>query len=208
MLETFLAGVATAIASIAGTIFFFIRYSNSEMATNRRLHKVELELMEKNNEIREKTINEEHTLYVTELARDTYFKHQEQLNAIQKEANIRAGKSLKRSKEVKLGQSMENLAPFLDGMDEHPNDLQFMGAPIDFISYKGKNKDDISEIHFIEVKTGMSKLNARQKQIKAAIEAGKVFWKVFRIKTKKQIVPHDKKLAKDNMCLCDTCVEK
>lgn len=84
--------------------------------------------------------------------------------------------SLKKSSEVRLGHIAETLAPFLDQFDFDPENCTFLGKPIDYISFA----DD--EITFIEVKSGKSQLNARQRHIRDQVKAGLVAWKEVRIK--------------------------
>lgn len=84
--------------------------------------------------------------------------------------------SQKKSSEVRLGHIAETLAPFLDQFDFDPETCVFLGKPIDYISFGEK------EISFIEVKSGNSKLNAKQRQIRDLIKSNSVSWKEVRIK--------------------------
>ena len=83
--------------------------------------------------------------------------------------------SQKKSSEVRLGHIAETLAPFLDQFDFDPENCVFLGKPIDYISFG----DD--EITFIEVKSGKSQLNSRQRAIRDQVKNKKVFWKEVRI---------------------------
>ena len=84
--------------------------------------------------------------------------------------------SQKKSSEVRLGHIAETLAPFLDQFDFDPENCTFLGKPIDYISF------DDDEITFIEVKSGNSQLNSKQRHIRDQIKAGLVSWKEVRIK--------------------------
>ena len=84
--------------------------------------------------------------------------------------------SQKKSSEVRLGNIAETLAPFLDQFEFEPENCIFLGKPIDYISFG----DD--EITFIEVKSGNSQLNSRQRHIRDQIKAKLVNWKEVRIK--------------------------
>lgn len=95
---------------------------------------------------------------------------QEEVNA-KKKIN-----SQKKSSEVRLGHIAETLAPFLDQFDFDPENCTFLGKPIDYISFA----DD--EISFIEVKSGNSQLNSKQRHIRDQVKAGLVVWKEVRIK--------------------------
>jgi predicted Holliday junction resolvase-like endonuclease len=84
--------------------------------------------------------------------------------------------SQKKSGEVRLGHIAETLAPFLDQFDFDPENCTFLGKPIDYISFG----DD--EITFIEVKSGNSQLNKKQRYIRDQVKAKLVNWKEVRIK--------------------------
>ena len=64
----------------------------------------------------------------------------------------------------------------------NPADCKFIGKPIDFIAFPGAvSNKPISEILFIEVKSGNSVLSEREKEIKLAVEKGKVRYVEYRI---------------------------
>jgi predicted Holliday junction resolvase-like endonuclease len=84
--------------------------------------------------------------------------------------------SQKKSSEVRLGQIAETLAPFLDQFDFEPENCIFLGRPIDYISFG----DD--EITFIEIKSGKSQLNQKQRHIRDLIKNKFINWKEIRIK--------------------------
>ena len=83
--------------------------------------------------------------------------------------------SQKKSSEVRLGNIAETLAPFLDQFEFDPETCTFLGKPIDYISFGEE------EITIIEVKSGKSQLNSRQRQIRDQIKDGLVRWKEIRI---------------------------
>lgn len=81
----------------------------------------------------------------------------------------------KKSSEVRLGHIAETLAPFLDQFDFEPEQCNFLGKPIDYISFG----DD--EITFIEIKSGKSQLNSKQRNIRDQVNNKLVTWKEIRI---------------------------
>ena len=83
--------------------------------------------------------------------------------------------SLRKSREVILGQTAEKLAPFLENFEFNPQKCQFLGQPIDYVVF------DDNEVVFIEIKSGKAKLSAKQKNIKKLIEEKKIRWKEIRI---------------------------
>ncbi|MEK6881008.1 MAG: Holliday junction resolvase-like protein [Nanoarchaeota archaeon] len=92
--------------------------------------------------------------------------------------------AISKSRSVLAGQFSENLAPFLPGFPFNPKEVRFIGNPIDFIAFKGLNEKQIEEIAFIEIKSGNSKLNETQKQIKEAIKGKKISFHEYRIPDK------------------------
>jgi len=84
--------------------------------------------------------------------------------------------SQKKSSEVRLGNIAETLAPFLDQFDFDPENCIFLGRPIDYISFE----DEV--ITLIEVKSGKSQLNTKQRHIRDLIKNKQVAWKEIRIK--------------------------
>lgn len=83
--------------------------------------------------------------------------------------------AVKRSKAVLGGQMAEQVAPFLPDFPCNPADVRFVGKPVDFIAFPGAAEDKpVREVVLIEVKTGGSKLSEREKQIKDAVEHGRV----------------------------------
>ena len=83
--------------------------------------------------------------------------------------------SQKKRSEVRLGNIAEKLAPFLDQFDFDPENCIFLGQPIDYLSF------DDDSITFIEVKSGKSQLNTKQRHIRDLIKAKQVAWKEIRI---------------------------
>ena len=85
--------------------------------------------------------------------------------------------AVKRSKAVINGQVAEQIAPFLPDFPANPSDARFIGKPVDFIVFSGLSENEkIDEILFVEVKTGKSLLSEREKEVKKAIEKGKVHY--------------------------------
>jgi predicted Holliday junction resolvase-like endonuclease len=87
---------------------------------------------------------------------------------------------LKQSRAVLGGLVSEQLAPLLPGFPYDPGDCRFVGKPVDFIVFKGMNQKDITEVIFLEVKSGSAKaLNDQEKKLRDAVQAGKVRWAEF-----------------------------
>jgi predicted Holliday junction resolvase-like endonuclease len=89
--------------------------------------------------------------------------------------------AVKRSRAVLSGQFSEQLAPFLPGFPWKPTEARFIGKPVDFIIFKGMDEQEISEILFVEVKSGSSQLSQQERKLREAIDAKRVFWREYRV---------------------------
>ena len=89
--------------------------------------------------------------------------------------------AIKRSASVSKGKIIEHFAPFMLSNIFNPDEMVFIGSPIDLISFKNiDTKEDIS-IDFLEIKTGNSSLNKKQKLIKEAILYKRVYFKTVHL---------------------------
>ena len=89
--------------------------------------------------------------------------------------------AVKRSRAVIGGQVVEQVAPYLPNFPCNPSDARFIGKPVDFIAFPGlSDRDTVDEVLLIEVKTGRSELNAREKEIRRAVKEGRVRYVEYR----------------------------
>ena len=88
--------------------------------------------------------------------------------------------AVKRSRSVVSGQVAERLSPWLSGFPADPTEVRFLGTPVDFVAFAGLSKGKVSEVVFIEVKTGSSRLSPVEESVKAAVEVGRVRYEVYR----------------------------
>lgn len=79
-----------------------------------------------------------------------------------------------RSSAVNWGKSIEHFVPFMTKFPLPPEDVVFIGMPIDYVGFTHTDSKTKCEVHFIEVKSGSSSLSTKQKNIKKAIEQGRV----------------------------------
>jgi predicted Holliday junction resolvase-like endonuclease len=87
---------------------------------------------------------------------------------------------LKQSRAVLGGLVSEQMAPLLPGFPFDPGDCRFIGKPVDFLVFRGMNEKEITEVIFLEVKSGSAKtLNDQEKRLRDAIQAGRVRWVQF-----------------------------
>ena len=88
----------------------------------------------------------------------------------------------KRSRSVLTGQFSEQLAPYFPDFPFSPTEVRFIGKPIDFIVFKGMDEKQISEVVFVEVKTGNSQLSSQERNLRDAIKNKNVSWEEYRLK--------------------------
>ena len=92
--------------------------------------------------------------------------------------------SAKRSRAVLGGQFSEQLAPYFPDFPYSPTEARFIGKPIDFLVFEGMDEKEISEVVFVEVKSGKSTLSSQERNLKDAIKNKKVRWEEYRIPKK------------------------
>lgn len=90
-----------------------------------------------------------------------------------------------RSSAANWGTSIENFVPFMDNFPIPPEDVNFLGKPVDYVGFTGTESTENCEVHFIEVKSGKAFLSQKQKNIKKAIQEGRVKWHEVRVKSNK-----------------------
>ena len=87
---------------------------------------------------------------------------------------------LKASRAVLGGLVSEQMAPLLPGFPFDPGDCRFIGKPVDFLVFKGMNQKAITEVVFLEIKSGSGRsLNDQEKRLRDVIRAGRVKWAEF-----------------------------
>jgi predicted Holliday junction resolvase-like endonuclease len=93
-------------------------------------------------------------------------------------------KALDKSRHILKGQFNEHLSPFMKDFPVKASECRFLGAPIDFICFKGLDEKNVEEIIFIEIKSGKAGLNQTEKSIKKTVLEKKVSFIEYRIKDK------------------------
>jgi len=91
--------------------------------------------------------------------------------------------ALRRSRSVLGGMFAEQLAPYLPNFPFSPTEAKFIGAPIDFLVFKGLDDQRIEEVIFVEVKSGSARLNHNEHSLKDAIINKRVRWHEYHVPT-------------------------
>ncbi len=94
---------------------------------------------------------------------------------VEAEAEIRKD-AIDKSQSVTMGKMTEHFVPYLPGFGFNPRDARFIGSPVDLIVFDGLGEGTVKKIVFIEIKTGVSTLSARERIVRDAVCAGKVEW--------------------------------
>jgi len=89
--------------------------------------------------------------------------------------------AVKRSRSVLSGMFAEQLAPYLPDFPFSPTEAKFIGAPTDFLVFKGMDAQHIEEVIFVEVKSGSARLNHNEHSLKDAIHNKRVRWHEYRV---------------------------
>jgi predicted Holliday junction resolvase-like endonuclease len=89
--------------------------------------------------------------------------------------------AVQRSLAVTSGKVHEQLVPYLPDFGFNPKDARFLGSPVDLVVFDGLAEGDVRRVVFLEVKTGGSTLNRRERQVRDAIEARAVEWAELRV---------------------------
>jgi predicted Holliday junction resolvase-like endonuclease len=86
-----------------------------------------------------------------------------------------------RSLAVTVGKVSEQLVPYLPGFGYNPKDARFLGSPVDFVVFDGLDAGALRRVVFLEVKTGAAALSTRERQVRDAIESGRIAWGELRL---------------------------
>ncbi len=89
--------------------------------------------------------------------------------------------AIQKSRAVLGGKFSEQLAPYLPGFPYRPTEARFIGSPIDFVVFSGLDEKSVSEVVFVEVKSGKSQASAVEKNVRDAVVAKRVRWAQYRV---------------------------
>jgi predicted Holliday junction resolvase-like endonuclease len=115
----------------------------------------------------------------------------------------RTKKAVTSSRTGHVGRIVEQLAPLLPGFPEYNlKDVQWVGGTTDFIVWKGLEDatcqrfpaDAQVEIIFMDVKSGNAGLSARQRLIRNAIDANRVYFRTHRFRPDDTAITSDEDL--------------
>lgn len=91
--------------------------------------------------------------------------------------------AVSRSRAVTLGKVSEHLVPLMDDFAFNPKDARFLGSPVDYVVFDGLCEGDLRRVVFLEVKTGRSVLNQREREVRNAVVDLRVEWRELRLES-------------------------
>ena len=94
-----------------------------------------------------------------------------------------------------IGKVTEHVVPFFSGFNHNPKDARFIGMPVDFVVFDGLDEGELRKITFVEVKTNLSSLSTRERQIRNAIKQQLVEWEELRI----AVAPSQNEVTSDDV---------
>jgi predicted Holliday junction resolvase-like endonuclease len=92
-------------------------------------------------------------------------------------------KAIAQSRAGQLGKTLEKVVPMFPGFGHHPYDVRPVFDPIDFVIFDGYYKGSVTDICFVEFKTGRSRITPVQASIRAAIDSKRVHFEEKRLST-------------------------
>jgi predicted Holliday junction resolvase-like endonuclease len=90
--------------------------------------------------------------------------------------------AIRRSGSVTKGKVIEHFAPFLLFDTLNPDEIVFMGSPVDLISFTNIDSTKDLSIDFLEIKSGNATLNKKQRLIRNAINSNRIYYKKVELK--------------------------
>ena len=89
--------------------------------------------------------------------------------------------AISKSRSVLTGQFSEQLAPYFPDFKYKPTEVKFIGKPIDFIVFKGLDERNVSEVVFVEVKSGKSSLSSVERTLRETVKNKKIRWEEYKV---------------------------
>lgn len=78
------------------------------------------------------------------------------------------------SRATTLGKTIERIAPMFSGFGHHPADARPIFEPLDFVIFDGLYTGEVTEVVFLEFKTGNAALSRAQRTIREAVNKKRV----------------------------------
>lgn len=90
--------------------------------------------------------------------------------------------AIARARVGQLGKTLEKIAPMFPGFGHHPYDVRPVFDPVDFVIFDGYFQGQVTDITFVEFKTGQSRLTNIQDSIRNTVDKKRVRFEVKRLR--------------------------
>lgn len=100
---------------------------------------------------------------------------------LEKEKRDLRRKAIAQSRRTMLGKVIERVAPWFAGYGHHPGDVRPVFEPLDFVVFEGLYTGEVSDVVFVEFKTGSSRLTNIQCSIREAVRRKRVHFEEIRM---------------------------
>jgi predicted Holliday junction resolvase-like endonuclease len=90
-------------------------------------------------------------------------------------------KAIARARVGQLGKTLEKIVPMFPGFRHHPYDVRPIFDPVDFVVFDGYFQGKVTDITFVEFKTGQSRLSQIQDSIRETVERKRVHFELKRL---------------------------
>lgn len=90
-------------------------------------------------------------------------------------AKLSEARSRKRSQSVRYGQLTEEFAPWMEAWPFDTEGFRSLGDPVDGVQFDG------DRVYLVEIKAAGGRLSSRQRELRDAVEEGRVGWLTFRV---------------------------
>jgi len=98
----------------------------------------------------------------------------EQIASLEKRKLVADEGAEKKAINIGIGKIIEKVLPAYKKFNMPLADCSFLAEPIDMVVFEGACKNYIDHITFLDIKTGDSKLNKHQRQVRDAVKDQKV----------------------------------
>lgn len=89
--------------------------------------------------------------------------------------------AIARGRAGQLGKTLEKIVPMFPGFGHHPYDVRPIFDPVDFVIFDGYFRGEVTDITFVEFKTGQSRLSKIQDSIRETVEKKRIHFEVKRL---------------------------
>lgn len=95
--------------------------------------------------------------------------HGKEIEELEEENKDKIEKAKKGQMNNLKGMAAERLSPFLEEFPWNPNDVRYLGTPIDYVVFDGLTDGELKKIIFVDAKLNKSGLSKREKIVRECV---------------------------------------